>query len=126
VVFTVPTVWLWRKRKRKMFVVREGETLKLVVEGEVEITFPLVLSGSQFTESMRGVPIHHVFLKLVGNEGRGVVMQEIRGAIYGPQPDWFTEVDKTAPAVAFDVSSHGQIARMRADVERLNRGLDVS
>jgi hypothetical protein len=126
-VFTVPTVWLWMKRKRKMHVVRDGEALKLIVEGEVELTFPLTISGSQFTEHMRGVPIHHVSLKLVSaGDGRGVVLREVRGAIHGPQPSWLTEVDTVTPAIAYDVTKHGQAALMRFQIEQLNRGLDDS
>lgn len=124
-LFAIPTVWLWKTRKRKMHVVRDGEALKLVVDGEVDITFPLTASGSQMTERIRGVPMYHVFLKLVGREGRGVVLHEVRGAIHGEQRDWFDVVDKTAPAVAFDVSGKGQAALIRYRVETLNRGLDA-
>ena len=125
VVFALPTVWLWQKRKRKMHVVRDGDTLKLVVDGEVDITFPLTTSGSQMTERIRGVPMYHVYLKLVGREGRGVVLHEIRGAIHGEQTGWFDVIDKSAPAAAFDVSGKGQAALIRHRVETLNRGLDA-
>lgn len=124
-LFTVPTVWIWHRRKRKLHVVRDGDDVKLVVDGEVELTFPLTLSGMQYTEHMRGVPIYHVTLKLVGKEDRGIVFRETRGAIHGPLSDWFEEVDKTTPAVAYEVTSGGQVAKIRWRVDGLNRHPDV-
>jgi hypothetical protein len=119
-IFAVPTIWIWLKRKRTLHLVRDGDTVKLVVNEEVELTFPLVASGAQHTEHMRGVPLYHVSLKLVGREGRGIVLREVRGAVHGPLREWFTKIDEKAPAVAYEVSRRGQAEKLRARVEELN------
>jgi len=122
-VFAVPGVIVWMKRKRKLHVVRDRRSTRLVVPNETELTFPLTASGSQYTEHMRGVPIYHVYLKLIDVEGRGILFKETRGAIHGPVRDWFATVDQTVRATSYDVSSAGDAARIRDFVADTNRDL---
>jgi hypothetical protein len=126
VAFAIPSVIVWIKRKRVMRVVRDRRGVRLVVPGETELTFPLTATGSQYTEHMRGVPIYHVFLKLVDGDGRGIVFKETRGAIHGPQRQWFEKVDQTARATSYDVSSAGDAARIRDFVADTNRDVRES
>ncbi len=119
VVIALPAVWLWRRRRRNLHLVRVHDRVRLVVRGEVEVTFPLTASGSQVAMPIKGVPVHHVYMKLVDADGRAIFFQEIRGAAHGPLPGWFTEIDRT-PAAAYEVGHVGQIAVLRARVEEIN------
>jgi hypothetical protein len=85
----------------------------------VELEFPLRVSGSQVTVHLRGVPMYHVYLKLRDEQGRAVLLQEIRGAIHGPQRDWLDDMDPT-PATSFDVNAKGDAVRIRSRVEEIN------
>jgi hypothetical protein len=119
VASALPALWLWRRRRRQLRLVRAGTTVKLVVPREVEVTFPLALSGTQVTVTMRGVPVHHVYLKLVDARGRAILFEEVRGAIHGALSDWFATIDP-APAAAYEVGHKGQAAILRARVEEVN------
>jgi hypothetical protein len=119
-VFAVPTLWLWNAGRRKMLIVRSGTTTRLIVEGELEITFPLVASGSQWTQRGEGAaPLHRVYLKLIGADGTGVLLEETRGLLDGPQPDWFTTIDPTV-CIAYDLAGPGWAKAILNRVERLN------
>lgn len=122
VVFAAPALWLRQKRKRTLSFVRTGDTVRLVVPGVVELTFPLSLSGSQAALRINGATMHHVHLKLVDSAGRGVFLKEVRGAAYGAQKDWFDTVDRTAAAESFDIDRRDDASRIRQRVEALNGG----
>jgi hypothetical protein len=119
-LFAVPTVWLWQTRKRTLQIVRVGDKVQLVVPGFSELTFPLALSGNTAVMRMNGIPIHHVYLKLVDGEGRGLLIEEVRGAIHGGLPEWFDAIDRTTRADAYEVRRIGDAARLRSRVEELN------
>lgn len=119
-LFAVPATWLWRKRKRTLKVVRVGDKKKLVVSGMVELTFPLSVSGTQIVMRMNGVPIYHVYLKLLDAQKQGLFFQEVRGAIHGEVPNWLDGIDRSAAATSFDVSRKNDIVRIRSLVEEIN------
>ena len=121
-VALVGAVVLHRRRRRQLLIVRTGDAHHLVVEREnVRIAFPLGISGDQFTESMRGIPIYHVYLKLADANGRGgVFIEETRGAIHGPQEGWLTQTDRSFQATRFESGRVGTLAQLRAAVEAIN------
>jgi hypothetical protein len=103
--------------------VRTGDRLRLVVPGEVELSFPIALSGTQLTTSVRGVPVYEAYLKAVDPLGEGIVLHETRGAVHGALTDWFSVIDKTTPTRArgYDVRRAGELPRLRARIEEINR-----
>ena len=119
VVFAAPAIWINRGRRRELRVVRVRDVLKLVVPGAVELTFPLTLSGRTVVLRLNGVPMHYVYLKLIDRTGRALLLEEVRGALYGPVPDWFTAMDAT-PATAYDVRKLDDVKRLRTSIEAHN------
>ena len=119
--FAAPALALWHRRKRELRILRIGGRIRLVIPGESELTFPLALSGTQLTMSMRGVPIHEAYLKAVDPNGEGLLLHETRGAAHGALPDWFSALDKASPARAYDVRRVGDLPRLRARIEEINR-----
>lgn len=121
-LFGVPTGWLWHRRRRRLTIARQGVAIRVSVSGGgPTLTLPVVLSGSQTTLHMRGVPIHHVYLKLVDQNRQGIFLREVRGAIHGAETDWLNALDSDSPADGYEVASAGDAARIRAQIETLNR-----
>ena len=121
--FALPAYLLHRSRRRRLRITRHGDAIKLAVpEAALELDFPLECRGTQFIMRVNRVPMHEVFLQLVDGKRRGVVLHETRGAIHGPERNWFKEtLDRTVPSQQFDVSGAGTLAEVRDWVERLNR-----
>ena len=122
IVALVAAVVVHRGRRRTMAIVRTGDLHHLVVEAEnVRIEFPLAVTGDQMTTSIRGIPMYHVWLKLVDASGQaGVFLEEVRGAIHGPQRDWLTGIDRTVACDRFESGRVGMLAELRAAVEAIN------
>jgi hypothetical protein len=121
-LFGVPAGWLWHRRRRTLTVFRRGGAIHVsVTGGGPTLALPVVLSGSQTTLHMRGVPLHHVYLKLVDPNRRGLLLREVRGAIHGAESNWLGAIDSESPAEGYEVSSAGDAARIRAQIETLNR-----
>jgi hypothetical protein len=120
-VFALPTAWIWYGRRRRLEIVRAGDVVRLLVAGGPTLTFPLTVSGNQSAFHVRGVPMHHVYLKLVDGAGHAVLVREIRGAIHGSEDDWLVTIDSNTPAAGYEVGRLGDAARIRKQVESLNR-----
>ncbi|MEZ4263197.1 MAG: hypothetical protein R3B36_29180 [Polyangiaceae bacterium] len=123
VVFGAPAVVMWSRRRRKLQIVRLGADVKLRVPGQLELTFPLRVSGTQMTTRIGAGPVHHVYLKLADRHGRAIVLQEIRGAAYGAVDDWLSKTEREPPAESYELSGAGDAVRIRAKVEALNAEL---
>jgi len=109
-------------RRRELVITRRGDQHQLVCAAEdVRLTFPLGFSGDQMTSRVNRVPIYEVWLKLVDSFGRGgIFLAETRGAIYGPQKDWLTGIDKTVACERFEAGRVGMLAELLAAVKQVN------
>lgn len=119
-VIAIPTAYLWQRRRRTLTIVRVGEAVHLGASGGVRLAFPLAMSGNQITIHMRGVPMHHVHLKLVDAKGNAIFLREVRGAIHGPAADWLDAIATGGQAEAYEVGL-GDAEKIRRRVEALNR-----
>lgn len=118
-ILAVPAIALFRHRRRKLLIVRTGRRLRLVV-GTTELQFPLQLSGDQLVWHTHGLPMHHLHLKLVDADGRGILLTEVRGAAHGAQDEWFTAVAPSTPVPSFGMSGLGDAVKVRDRVSALN------
>jgi hypothetical protein len=118
--FTVVAVVSSQRRKRELRIVRTGDRIRLVVGGDVDLVFPLALSGRQWTTSMRFGSILEASLKAVDPQGGSIVVHETRGAIQNKLHEWFTKLDDAPTGRAYDVRSPDELPRLRARIEEIN------
>jgi hypothetical protein len=119
-VALVATFVRHRMRRRILRIVHGPDGHHLIVDGEdVRLEFPLRISGDQHTNSVNGVPIYEVWLKLVDARS-GVLFTETRGTIHGPEDDWLSNLDSTPASVRFEAGAVGMLANLRAAVEQIN------
>ena len=109
-----------RSRRRVLRIVHGPDGHHLIVDREdVRLEFPLRVTGDQHTNSVNGIPMYEVWLKLSDARG-GVLFTETRGTIHGPEDDWLSNMDSTPAGERFEAGAVGMLAKLRAAVERIN------
>jgi hypothetical protein len=109
-----------RTRRRTLRIVKQERVRRLVVDGMVELTFPLRVRGDQTTVHMRGVPMHHVYLQLIDVAGRAVSFHEVRGAIHGARRGWPDNgLDPSRPGPELDAKTFADLPNLKAWVEEI-------
>jgi hypothetical protein len=119
-VALVATFVVHRGRRRLLRIVHGPDGHHLIVDREdVRLEFPLRITGEQHTNSVNGIPMYEVWLKL-GDARTGVFFTETRGTIHGPEDDWLSNMDASPAPVRFESGAVGMLAKLRAVVEQIN------
>ena len=110
-------------RRRRLRIVRTDTGHHLVVDRErVRLEFPIDMQGTQLENNINGIPTWEVWFRIVDANRRGIFLTETRGAIHGPQDDWWVDnLDRASgDFTRFEAGRVGMLAKLRDAIEAIN------
>ena len=120
VAFAAVALAIHARRGRTLRVVRDDGRLRLqVAEENIDLPGPLSCRGRQVTVRIKGIPVYHVYLQVIGSDGNAILLLETRGAIHGALEDWPQDsLGEAHTVLELDVGGAGQLRALRGHIAR--------